>query len=69
MRTTVLLGYPRPSFAAAKRRIVERVDVSFADAPLAFDVVVADWLEVDHPSRKDTSKSVVVVFLSLALLG
>ena len=31
---------------------------------LAVDVVVADWMLVDHPSRRDTSNAVVVVFLS-----
>ena len=63
----VLLSYPQhsyPSFAAARRRIVDSVAVLLADAPLAVDVVVADWLEVDHLSRKDASKAVVVVFLS-----
>ena len=60
---TVLLGYPRPSFTAARRRIFESVVVSLADDPLAVDVVVADWLEVDHFSRKDASKAVVVVIL------
>ena len=55
---------PRPSFTAARIRIVERCVLSLVDASLAVDVVVADWLVVDHLSRKDVSKAVVVVFLS-----
>ena len=48
----------------ARKRVVERYVVSLVDVSLAVNAVVADWLLVDHPSRKDTSKAVVVVFLS-----
>ena len=47
-------GLPRPSFTAARRRIVER---------RAVDVAVADWLVAAHLSQEDASKAVDVVFL------
>ena len=43
----ILLGYPRHSFAAAKRRIVKHGVVSLVDASLAVDVDVADWMLID----------------------
>ena len=49
-----------------RRRIVERCVFSPVDASLAVDAVVADWLVVDHLSRKDASKAAFVA-LSLSL--
>ena len=63
-RSVLLSWFHDVTSSAARKGIVKRCVVSLFDASLAVDAVVADWLLVDHPSRKDTSKAVLVVFLS-----
>ena len=62
-RSVLLSWFHDVISTAARKEIVERCVVSLVDASLAGDAVVADWLVVDHLSRKDASKA-VVVFLS-----
>ena len=67
-RTVLLSSFHDITSSAARKGIVERGIVSLVDALLAVDVVVVDWLLIDHPSRKDTSKAVAVDFLSRSFM-
>ena len=65
-RSVLLSWFHDVTSSAARKGIVERGIISLVDASLAVDVVVADWLIVDHLSRKDASKAAFVVLLSLS---
>ena len=64
-RLTVLLGKSSTLFLVSGQEKNRRALRRLARRRLArCFTVVADWLLVDHPSRKDPSKAVVVAFLS-----
>ena len=64
-RSVLLSWFHDVTSSAARKGILERGVVSLVDASLAVDAVVADWLVIDHLSRKDA----FVVLLSLSLFN
>ena len=62
-RSVLLSLFHHVTSTAARKGIVERSVISLIDASLAVDVVVADWMVVDHFRWKDVTEDVVIVFL------